>query len=617
MNKLYILINALKDKRNAITVPLVNKQVFNTTLTAPRTTLYRSIFFIWLCCLAWFGPRLLQLFRVAENWQGMLAIGLFIVFIGFAWLYGIYNLTIIAFGYYYRWRKAQYYRLPEQGSVNHFPQVALLYTTCNDFNEESVQSCIAQQYPAFTVYILDDSSDETYKKRVDDFAATCGPNVKVVRRANRVGYKAGNLNHALAGPASAAPYFAIADADEILPTDFLSKLVPTMELDPQCGFIQANHRANPDDKSTLAKAAGPGIDIHWKYYQPLRNEYGFVMFLGHGALLRRSCWEASGGFPDIVSEDLGYAIKIRELGYRGRFAEEVICYESFPDTVRAFRVRHIKWTRGTSEFLFKKFRELTRSKQISFTEKMDILFPTLNLPLTLVFFLFMVNANIVLPLLFGAVNRVTFVAAGTEWQMPVVTLQKGFEVIYSFDFYLITILTFLSPVLCFILALFFQPVKLYRFLSHSTALYASLAPLSTLGVLAFMVTKKASFLVTGDTKQQVMRSELPGGGLFRSLKKQCALLVAKSHPDQPLVQYFEIGMGLLLGFLCVLTFQVSCIGLAFSFILLPLLHRYTWNNRVMRVLVHIPFAAIMLGMLLMTLSAFGVQTIFFGYGFHF
>ena len=36
---------------------------------------------------------------------------------------------------------------------------------------------------------------------------------------------------------------------------------------------------------------------------------------------------------------------------------------------------------------------LLRAKNISWTEKLDILFPTLNLPLTLVYFLFMLNAN--------------------------------------------------------------------------------------------------------------------------------------------------------------------------------------------------------------------------------
>ena len=88
--------------------------------------------------------------------------------------------------------------------------------------------------------------------------------------------------------------------------------------------------------------------------------------------------EEIGGFPDIVSEDLGFAIHAREKGYRGRFVEDVICYEDFPDTVRAFRIRHMKWTRGTSEFLSKMGGWLLRAKNITWAEKLDILFPTLS-----------------------------------------------------------------------------------------------------------------------------------------------------------------------------------------------------------------------------------------------
>ena len=50
------------------------------------------------------------------------------------------------------------------------------------------------------------------------------------------------------------------------------------------------------------------------------------MFLGHGAVLRRRCWGVVGGFPEIVSEDLAYAIRIREHGWRGYFVKDVVCY---------------------------------------------------------------------------------------------------------------------------------------------------------------------------------------------------------------------------------------------------------------------------------------------------
>lgn len=172
----------------------------------------------------------------------------------------------------------------------------------------------------------------------------------------------------------------------MLPPDFLRRLVPHLVADDRCGFVQANHESNPDRSSPLGNCMGIGVDIHWRWYQPLRNRYGFVMLLGHGAVLRRTAWEEVGGFPELVSEDLAFAVRLRERGWHGHFAADVVCYEDFPETVRDFRVRHIKWTRGTCEFLSKEVGRLIRSPNILTVEKLDILLPTLSLPLSLLYF---------------------------------------------------------------------------------------------------------------------------------------------------------------------------------------------------------------------------------------
>ncbi|GAB4242723.1 MAG: hypothetical protein Kow0027_01340 [Saprospiraceae bacterium] len=582
----------------------------------PKPWLYVSIFVAWALSLWWFQPRLWTLLDAAYSTPSWVALFSFILFIDFAWLYGFYNVGVVAFALIHRWFMPKPENALTKSDLLEYPAVAVLYTTYNDFLEESVLSCVQQDYPNYTVYILDDSTRDECKKVVDDFAAQFPDKVVVVRRPDRKAFKAGNLNHALERVVK-EPYFAIADADEILPPDFLSKLVPVMEADPKVGFVQANHRANPNMKSKLSKDLGPGIDIHWKWYQPLRNDFGFVMFLGHGAVLRRDVWKKIGGFPDIVSEDLGFAIEARELGYRGRFVENVVCYEDFPDTVRAFRIRHMKWTRGTSEFLKKKMAWLLRAKNITWAEKLDILFPTLNLPLTLLYFLFMVNANLILPYFFGKSQIMTVEMGGTALTFPVMVLHEAFMNIYSPDFFAITMLTFFAPVLCFILAMALKPLKLFRFLAHSTALYAALGPLSSIGVLAYLISGKAIFLVTGDKQQKEHTDTAGASSFFAKLKKGWENLIHKSHPDTLPVQAFEVLTGLVFAVACLYMFQISFFGLCLAFVLLPVMHYLGWDAKAMRVLVYLPFALILLGVGLASLSMVGMQTVFFGYGFHF
>ncbi|MGH1364211.1 MAG: glycosyltransferase [Calditrichia bacterium] len=562
--------------------------------------------------MVWFMPRLLSILSISSDPIAQGILGFFIVFVLVAWLYGFFNIGVIVFALINKYFLPPEPTLPAINKDAFEPPIALLYTTCNDFVEASVESCVRQDYKNYTVYLLDDSSSVEYKQKVDAFASRHS-NVRVIRRTDRKGFKAGNLNNAL--QQLDEPYFAIADADEILPPDFLSKTVPYMEADSSIGFVQANHKCNPAADSPLAKAMGIGIDIHWRWYQPLRNRFGFVMFLGHGAVLRKECWTAMGGFPEIVSEDLAFAIRARELGWRGYFAKEVVCYEDFPEDIRSFRVRHMKWTRGTCEFLRYESGRLLKSRTITWQEKFDILFPTLNLPLTLFYFLFMINTNLLFPWYFGIEKDVTIALAGSEWVLPIYVLDPGFNVLLTADFFILTTLTLFAPVLCFLLDMYRQPVRLAKFLTHSTAVYATLGPLSSVGVLSYMLTGKATFLVTGDKSENVEKSSLPPfKDRFRTGVKE---FFYRSHPDQKPVQLFEVACGILFGIVCLKLMQISFLGLAFGFALMPLLHRSSWLNPFIQTAVIVPFLLVLVGVSLSGLALMGIPTMFFSFGFHF
>ncbi len=574
-----------------------------------RPHLFLFVFAAWFASLLWFHPRMWSLTELGEGPIAFWSIGYFVVFAEIAWLYGFYNIGVVLLAAVERAgrrREAAASVIVTMGVQQ--PDVAILYTTCDDFVEHSARSCVTQDYPNYRLYLLDDSRTPEARARVDAFARRHPEKVTVIRRANCIGFKAGNLNHALTAVVR-EPYFAVVDADEVLPTGFLSGLLPRLLSQPRCGFVQANHRAYPHGDTQLARDLGPGIDIHWKWYQPLRNRYGFVMFLGHGAILRRKCWEEVGGFPEIVSEDLAYAIALRERGYYGVFAEDVVAEEAFPDTVRAFRVRHVKWTRGTCEFLVKWAARLVAAKRITAVEKLDILFPTLNLPLTFFFFLFMANAAFLLPHFLGEMRTLTLVLFDQELAIPVLALRDGVERIFGFDFFAITLMTILAPILCFILELARRPLTLARFLAHSTALYAALSPLTFVAVLGYALTRRATFLVTGAAAERRDVAATAGAHLWR--------VFSQTHPDSKSAQGFEVAAGAAFLAAALASFQVSFIGVALGFLLLPLMHRLGWDHRWSRRLIWLPGLFIALGVLAGGAGVFGLQPVLFGFGFHF
>ncbi len=570
----------------------------NLRLCAGRKPyLFYAVFFTWGLAIFWFSPRLINAAtQSASDPLSVFALWYFVIFITIAWLYGIYNIFIVLFAAF---TKNLRQKTVSTSTCN--PPVAVLYTTCNDFSEASALSCRNIDYPNFVLYILDDSSDLDYIRRIDRFAANYD-NVIVVRRKSKSGFKAGNLNHALSSFAT-QPYFVIADADEIVPRDFLNKLVPLIENDVNCGFIQANHVCSTRG-SLLQKDMRSGIDIHWKWYQPLRNFFGFVMFLGHGAILRRKCWEEVGGFPEVVSEDLAYAIAIREKGYYGKFEKDVVCLEEFPESVRSFRVRHVKWTRGTCEFLHHYTLKLLKSQKISWTEKLDILFPTANLPLTFFFFIFMIMTAIVLPATIGERSILTIETIFGQAYLPVILMPEAMNELYSWDFYTITVITIIGPILCFILAMWKTPLVLLKFLANSTALYATLSPLTSLCVLGYLFTRKARFLVTANKSDMTTRKSNS--------------FWAETHPDSAGVRTFEIMSAMLFFCGALISFQIALLGLAIGYAFMAMMHQTDWRTIPgAEFIAWLPFSFIAMSIVLGGMGVIGVQPVFFGFGFHF
>ncbi|MBK8195815.1 MAG: glycosyltransferase [Lewinellaceae bacterium] len=155
-------------------------------------------FTAWIASLIWFQPRLLMLLDMTYGVPGPHGDPRHLSSsIDFAWLYGMYNLGVVSFATLYG-LLGKKVPSPDAECENSPAPVAILYTTCNDFVEESVVSCVRQNYPNYTVYILDDSSRQEFEDRIDAFAAQYPGLVRVVRRPDRKAFKAGNMNYGLA-----------------------------------------------------------------------------------------------------------------------------------------------------------------------------------------------------------------------------------------------------------------------------------------------------------------------------------------------------------------------------------------------------------------------------------
>lgn len=268
-------------------------------------------------------------------------------------------------------------------------------------------------------------------------------------------------------------YYLILDSDEIIPENFIVESLRYFYTYTNIGIVQANH-ISTNNRNFFMKTFHIGVNSHWPTYQIMKNYFGFSTMLGHGALVKKECYENAGGFPNLVAEDLCLSIKARAFGYYVAFAPNIICEEEYPVDYLAFKKRHSKWTQGNFEFI-KKFTGTIVKSKMKWFEKMDIILFTYNLPLTAIF-AFHLFANIII--------------------LPLV----GVDISKLYSPYLIipTLVFFLSPMFNDFFTWIFR-LSLIRNLWYSiwvVVLYGSMLLTSLISAFLGIFGKKAKFIVT-------------------------------------------------------------------------------------------------------------------------
>jgi cellulose synthase/poly-beta-1,6-N-acetylglucosamine synthase-like glycosyltransferase len=262
---------------------------------------------------------------------------------------------------------------------------AVFYMTCDDFLPACCDSCRDQDYTRddFRVFVCDDSLSEESQKAVAEY---CGSHedTELIRREVRTGFKAGNLNHAFKHVRSGSwDWIVIADADQTLPKTFLRDLAPYAAQQPSSvAFIQAGREPVTSPEPVPADSSET-TDNHFQDALEMemvlfferdmgpRAQFGFLPFLGHGGAVRTTAWEGVDGFPEAVSEDFAFALRVRSSGALGVLLDDVRSRESHPKDFGAFLTRWGKFAGGAAEILRCHYPSFLFGRRGSFTERFD------------------------------------------------------------------------------------------------------------------------------------------------------------------------------------------------------------------------------------------------------
>ncbi len=247
-----------------------------------------------------------------------------------------------------------------QESADHWPSIVVQVPIFNEglLVRPCLEAVAGLDYPAekLSIQLLDDSNDGSEAQNrllAEQIAAHSGRPVEVIRRSDRVGFKAGALAVGLAH--CDAEFAAVFDVDFLPPPDFLKSALQPLLHDPSVGFVQARWAHRNPSVSWLTRAQATLLDAHFRVEQAGRYRNALpIAFNGTCGIWRTAVIAEAGGWQgDTLSEDLDLSLRTQLAGYRGVFLDDLPVSGELLTSSRAWQQQQFRWTKGHVQVLRK------------------------------------------------------------------------------------------------------------------------------------------------------------------------------------------------------------------------------------------------------------------------
>ncbi|HYD03275.1 MAG TPA: cellulose synthase catalytic subunit [Alphaproteobacteria bacterium] len=250
--------------------------------------------------------------------------------------------------------------LPDRDSEHN--KVAILIPVFNEPKEivqRTLAACKALKWKAgVQIYLLDDSNTTEDKNNMKSLAKKF--DAVLVTRPDRIGYKAGNLNHAVKHHVK-ENYFVIFDSDQAPLPEFLEETMDHFS-DPQVGFIQTpQHFINTD--TAIERAQQLGNNIFYQAQCVSKADDKAMPFCGTNVIVRTDVFKLVKGFSHYTAtEDIEVGLRINEAGYHGAYVPKVLVHGYATSDYNSYSSQQYRWANGNLAILRKNWHKILFGK---------------------------------------------------------------------------------------------------------------------------------------------------------------------------------------------------------------------------------------------------------------
>lgn len=205
------------------------------------------------------------------------------------------------------------------------------------------------------IQLLDDSCAPNilYEKR-KAWTEEKGFNVSIVKRDNRIGYKAGALNNGITNfdfAVNKYDYIAIFDEDFRPTIDWIYIARDCLRTNPKMGCVQSAWSYSNRYENLITTAASIMLDGHFNIEKSVMQYRNKPMnFNGSAGMWRYDCLKECGFWNEtMLSEDTDMSHKAYEHGWTIHYLKDVKCSSLLPDGYRQFINQQKRWCYGGTQ----------------------------------------------------------------------------------------------------------------------------------------------------------------------------------------------------------------------------------------------------------------------------